>query len=183
MKTITIKGGVEYAQVKDRLKEFHKMYPKGCVHTKYLGDGVFRARVFIDDGDFYTGHSKVGTGIKAFEKAETVAVGRALAFLGIMADGAIATAEEMEEIDITNTDEYKDAIYRLESELELAERIDHQDLDWIRENYHSISDMENLWKCVDKVKEIREEKRKMDGHLKAKEINEKVQEKLDDERA
>lgn len=186
MKTIDIGRGVQYAQVKERLKVFHEKYPQGRITQSYK-DGIFQAVAVPNVKQpeiFYNGHSKVGSGSKALEKAETVAVGRALAFLGIMADGAIATAEEMEdfEIDETQTDEYKTALYALENELEQAHHIQHEELEWIRQNYKGLTTTENLWKCKNKVREVRDEKRKMDGNLTAKERNGLVEDKLNDEK-
>ena len=45
---------------------------------------------------------KVGGRQKQFEKQETIAVGRALAFAGYLASGDIATAEEMAEVVTVN---------------------------------------------------------------------------------
>ena len=105
-KTMKVQGGAEYAQVHDRIKEFRTDCPNGSIKTKpeMLDDGqlFFKATVIKDlsdessaraDGSSY-GKS---TGTKSFEKLETSAVGRALAFLGYGADGAIASSEEMED--------------------------------------------------------------------------------------
>jgi len=107
IKTISLQGK-EYAQVKDRMNEFREANPRGLIETipTLLPDNtiMFKARILKDKADETsaeaTGHS-MGTnkGLKAFEKLETIAVGRALALLGYGSDGAIASSEEMEEFE------------------------------------------------------------------------------------
>jgi hypothetical protein len=108
-KTITLTtGGVEneYARVPERIKLFREDCPNGKITTDFeLKENdvvVFTARVVKDkakpESAESMGHSmgKAG-GNKAFEKLETIAVGRALALLGYLASGEIASSEEMEE--------------------------------------------------------------------------------------
>lgn len=106
MKTKTINlQGKEYAQVKDRLKEFREANPSGLIETKpefHEDTIIFKARIVKEknspDSAEATGHSMgKNTGAKAFEKLETIAVGRALALLGYGSDGEIASGEEMQE--------------------------------------------------------------------------------------
>ena len=78
------------------------------IHTECnFKDGwvVFHASIECPKGTF-SGHAlgKVG-GEKAFEKLETIAVGRALAFAGYLASGEIASFEEMQEFDRTVSSE------------------------------------------------------------------------------
>lgn len=103
--TIDLKGK-SYATVPTRIKEFRESCPNGLIETvpTMLPDGriMFKARILKDKSDINsaegTGHSIGGTkGDKDFEKLETIAVGRALAVLGFMASGDIASSEEMEE--------------------------------------------------------------------------------------
>ena len=73
--------------------------------TTPAGSIVFTATLTLhtkNGSRIYTGHSfgKAG-GDKAFEKLETVAVGRALAFAGYTGEGDIASAEEMENVEPT----------------------------------------------------------------------------------
>lgn len=105
--TINLKGN-EYATVPQRLLEFRKQYPRSEVATKpeFQADGtlVFTAKITKDRSDdtsaTATGHSYgKNSGDKAFEKLETVAVGRALALLGYLNNGQIATTEEMQEFE------------------------------------------------------------------------------------
>lgn len=99
MKTISLKGK-SYAPVSARVEQFHKDHADGTIKTKYEfqeGYCIFKATVSFSDRSF-TGHAfgKVGTE-KAFEKLESVSVGRALAFAGYLAGGEIASYDEMEE--------------------------------------------------------------------------------------
>jgi hypothetical protein len=103
--TIDLKGKA-YATVPARIKEFREICPNGDIKTEPVmqndGSVMFTAYILKDKSDTNsasaTGHS-IGklTGDKAFEKLETIAIGRALAILGFMASGDIASSEEMEE--------------------------------------------------------------------------------------
>ena len=99
--TIEIGKGVRYAKVAARSTEFHKDNEECSVETTCEfkeGYALFCAKVTTKKGAF-TGHSLGKTGQqKAFEKLETIAVGRALAFAGYLASGDIATHEEMVDI-------------------------------------------------------------------------------------
>lgn len=109
IKTVPIKGK-NYAEVKERIKAFRKLYPEGFIRTSLISekDGVciFKAEV----GYFTETHEPIilatGTAredIKGstinktsfIENCETSAIGRALGILGIGIDTAIASAEEM----------------------------------------------------------------------------------------
>lgn len=94
--------GKDYAKVADRMRLFREDNAKATVETSFqqLQDGqmVLRAIITKDDGASSTGQAMGKlSGAKAFEKLESIAVGRALAFLGYMASGEIASSEEMEE--------------------------------------------------------------------------------------
>lgn len=97
---------IEYAKVNDRLLEFRADCPNGSISTEpqMLENGqMFFKAVVIKDLSNENLSRATGTSYgdvkndKGFEKLETLAVGRALAFLGYGADGAIASSEEMEE--------------------------------------------------------------------------------------
>lgn len=118
VQTINLKGN-EYATVPQRLKEFREKHPRSSVTTRpeIQADGtiVFTAKIVKDKGDEFsaeaTGHSYgPNKGEKAFEKLETVAVGRALALLGYLNNGQIATTEEMEEFEQYRQDNYEQAV-------------------------------------------------------------------------
>lgn len=103
-------SGGEYAKVNSRMLEFRNDNPKGKIDTnpEYIDAGdktyiQFKATIVKDKSDEAsaeaTGHARLinDDKQKTFEKCETIAVGRALAFLGYGADGEIASSEEMEE--------------------------------------------------------------------------------------
>lgn len=102
-------GDKEYRFVPDRIKQFREQNPRGGIDTNptYNADGsiTFKAVITTDNGD---PSAAVGTGTarysaeelkkpKAFEKLETISVGRALAILGYLNDGQVASTEEMQE--------------------------------------------------------------------------------------
>lgn len=104
VKTINLQGK-DYAQVSDRIKQFREDCPNGLIETKpEVKDNqiMFSARVVKDkaksESAEATGHALgENKGAKAFEKLETIAVGRALALLGYMGSGEVASSEEMQE--------------------------------------------------------------------------------------
>lgn len=117
VQTIDLKGN-KYATVPQRLKEFRETNPRASISTKPTITGdmvVFEATIKADqskpDSAEATGHSygKL-SGDKAFEKLETVATGRALALLGYLNNGQVATTEEMEEFEEYRLGQVKEAI-------------------------------------------------------------------------
>ena len=115
-------GTSEYSKVKVRVKEFRTDCPNGLIETfpTVTPDSVmFKARILKDKADptsaEATGHSFASvnekTKDKQFEKQETIAVGRALAFLGYGADGEIASSEEMEEFLADKQEKLAEAIF------------------------------------------------------------------------
>lgn len=128
LQTIDLKGK-DYATVPTRLKAFREENPRSSVTTKpSLLDGnvVFEATIIKDLADDNsaraTGHSygKL-TGDKAFEKQETIAVGRALALLGYLNDGQVATSEEMLEFEEYQTSKLEEAITAVSKATKRAE--------------------------------------------------------------
>lgn len=100
--------GKKYVLVKDRVAEFNKQHENGCIKTKLVkwknGKIIFQAKAIpnIEEPDrFFTGYAQetVGDGKinqeAALENAETSAVGRALAFMGIGIIESIASANEV----------------------------------------------------------------------------------------
>lgn len=103
MKTIKLKGK-DYVEVKERVKAFNDDFSDGSIKTELIFNSnnivAFKATVVPDIASperYYNGHS-FGTvdEVKAFEKLETVAVGRALAFMGYGIVEGIASADEMQ---------------------------------------------------------------------------------------
>jgi len=100
--TINLKGK-DYATVASRLEALHEKYPDVSVETEYdfqEGWAICKATVTISSQEkngTFNGHSMGKTDEeKAFEKLETVSVGRALANAGFLANGEVASAEEMD---------------------------------------------------------------------------------------
>jgi hypothetical protein len=106
-KAVKVKGK-DYVLVKDRVLAFLEEYPKGRIETRIERcDGnmfVVKAVVVPDVREpeiWFTGHSQavVGQGevnkTSALENAETSAVGRALAFMGIGVLDSVASADEI----------------------------------------------------------------------------------------
>ncbi len=105
----------EYAEVNQRVKAFRMLYPNGCITTEILNDidevvhdgiVVVRTSAYDDNGKL------LGTGIAMekqssstlnelnfIENAETSSCGRCLGFLGFGIDTAIASAEEMKQVE------------------------------------------------------------------------------------
>jgi hypothetical protein len=128
VKTINLQGK-EYAQVSDRIKQFREDCPNGLIETDFKqedGQIIFTARIVKDkakpESAEATGHA-LGSikGQKAFEKLETIAVGRALAMLGYMGSGEIASSDEMEEFYTYRENQIQEAIDQLEQASDLEE--------------------------------------------------------------
>lgn len=133
--TIKVQGG-EYATVPTRLKAFRESHPRADVKTEPTftenGDVIFKATIVSDVSDESspkaTGHSygKMA-GAKAFEKQETIAVGRALALLGYLNNGQIASTEEMEEFESYQAEKIVKQIEEAETVEELLELFNAMD--------------------------------------------------------
>ena len=107
-KAISIKGK-EYILVKDRVLAFNEYYPNGCIITERLSEWdmeIFKATVTPDCDKperKFTWYSKRAEDkgkmdiniTAAMENAETSAVWRALAMMGIWVIDSIASADEM----------------------------------------------------------------------------------------
>ncbi len=102
--------GKSYVLVSDRILYFNETYPNGCISTNLISEPdsqtvIVRAVVTPDaSGDGirqFTGHSQavIGQGVvnktAALENAETSAVGRALAMMGIGVIESIASVDEL----------------------------------------------------------------------------------------
>lgn len=109
MKTIELQGK-NYAPVNERIKEAHKSDKLSIITSVECFDKeklsfMFTAVVSNEKGE-YTAHSMVSIKWKKdFEKGETIAVGRALAYAGYITDGSVASYEEMKDfIEKNNND-------------------------------------------------------------------------------
>ena len=104
IKTTQIKSK-QYAEVKERVKAFRKLFPMGRIETAVidLSDAEVTVKASIYAGDLLlaTGlanENKNASSINRtsyIENCETSAVGRALGFVGIGIDAAIASADEV----------------------------------------------------------------------------------------
>lgn len=129
MKTMLLQGK-QYAQVAERIKAFREENPNGIIETvpnfKEDGQVQFSCRIMKDKANSNSGEAtgnsfgKV-TGDKSFEKLETIAVGRALAMLGYMASGEIASSDEMEEFMTYREEQLQRAIEGMQQIDSLAE--------------------------------------------------------------
>lgn len=115
-------GDKDYALVPDRIKQFREDNPRADISTAetYNPDGsiTFRATIVKDLSDKHSARatgtarytSKEMEKLKAFEKLETISVGRALAMLGYLNDGQVATTEEIEEFENYKEDKALNAL-------------------------------------------------------------------------
>lgn len=142
IQTIPLQGK-DYAQVKDRVKEFRSDNPSGLIETTPTiqpnGQILFKARI-LKDKDKQTSAESTGhalgdnTGVKAFEKLETIAVGRALAFLGYATDGEIASSDEMEEFYEYKNEKREEIISSFSEKIKSSENMD---------------DLKKVWASID----------------------------------
>lgn len=106
-KAILFKGK-KYVLVADRINYFNEIYPKGSIKTELLSTAdadmvVVKATVVPQEGQVFTGMSQAKYSdtqsfvnkTSALENAETSAVGRALAFMGIGVIDSIASVDEI----------------------------------------------------------------------------------------
>lgn len=125
-KTIAFGQVKKYARVADRLMEFRNANPNGLIETTptITGDTIiFKTRIVKDKSDTNsaeaTGHAMgENKGTKAFEKLESVSVGRALALLGYASDGEIASSEEMEEFEAYKKQKEEEMLFSSQEKLE-----------------------------------------------------------------
>lgn len=135
--------GKDYATVPARLKEFRSMNPRASISTvpKFLDDGglMFQATIIADRADdssatatgtaMYTASEMSGK--KQFEKLETISIGRALAVLGYLNNGEVATGEEMAEFEDYKEDKKATAKSLAIESLEASKTIEELKLTFI----------------------------------------------------
>lgn len=126
VKTIDLQGK-QYATVPERLKEFRELHKRALIETSHTihedGSVVFNTRILTDKSDTNSAEStgsamytaKQMQGSKAFEKLETISVGRALALLGYLNNGQVATSEEMDEFNAYQDEKIEQAVDELKS--------------------------------------------------------------------
>lgn len=125
-KAVTIKGR-KYVLVSDRVIFFNENYPEGSIKTELITQPtdkivVIKATVTPDvklSARYFTGYSQavIGEGYinktAALENAETSAVGRALALMGIGVIDSIASIDELTKA--SNTSPRSDYNYKAAS--------------------------------------------------------------------
>lgn len=138
-KVISLKGN-DYAKVSERLKRFREENPRAKITTRPEpqpdGGMIFYAEIVKDSskksaeatGTAYYPATKMKNE-KAFEKLETISVGRALSLLGYLNNGEIASSEEMEEFEDFKkqkvADQSKEFITKLKASKNLKELQDN----------------------------------------------------------
>lgn len=137
-KRIKVQGGKLYTRVVDRLTAFKEHYPvhkdsvliNTEIHTLTDSYVVFKATISWDDTIVATGHGfNAIAKEKAFEKAETVAVGRALAFFDPQYGGEseLASQEEMEKFaELTKDDGSQFPQQQTKRNTDLSENLQNQ---------------------------------------------------------
>lgn len=134
LSTINLSGN-EYAKVPTRLKAFREECPNGNIDTtqEFLPNGLVKFKTTVTKDMSNPASAKAtGTALgrvmtgerldnKAFEKHETISVGRALANLGYLISGEVASSEEME--DFLSDKELKkaDRIAKIKEEVDALE--------------------------------------------------------------
>lgn len=103
IKTINLKNK-DYAEVKERVIAFRKLFPNGCIKTdlkEYNKDEIiFTAQAYDGNDLLATGYARGKTNkFFSLEDTETSAVGRCLGFLALGIQGGIASAEEIKEVE------------------------------------------------------------------------------------
>lgn len=138
-KTIAFGAVKKYARVADRLIEFRTANPNALIETTPTvqpdGSILFKARILKDkateSSGEATGHALgENKGTKAFEKLETIAVGRALALLGYAADGEIASSEEMEEFETYKAQKLEEMLMNAQERLEACTSVEESKTAW-----------------------------------------------------
>lgn len=148
--TINLSGS-DYAKVAERLRLFRTDWPKSKTETHYEydidQDGgkqiIFTVWIWKDKADYIdvlkevkdaeiargssdangTARGPVGAKQKDFEKLESIALGRALAMLGYLASGEIASFEEMEEFHKFRDQQQAEAVEEGVKSLEAAKTL------------------------------------------------------------
>lgn len=179
-KSIKIQGK-DYVMVKDRIAYFNETYPEGCIDTQLVSDYsseliVIKARVWPDAaqlGRSFTGYSQAimgGQGVNAtaaLENAETSAVGRALAMMGIGVIDSIASGDEIHKA-TSNTMKYatekqikwiRETAFEVNDQLSM-EKDDKNGLQFVDDWIESILTVKPaqvpIWKVKDAVDKLKE---------------------------
>jgi len=136
VKTTKIGGGAEYALVPARLMQFREDNPRASIDSNSTieadGSVTFKTVIIKDQADPY---SAKGSGNaryteaemqkpKAYEKLQTISIGRALANIGYLNNGEIASSEEMEEFNAYKEQQHAEAVQQAIERLTSARTIE-----------------------------------------------------------
>ena len=188
VKTVSIKGDIQYAKVSDRLKVFWEENPNGKIDSERenLENGKIRfiARIWRDSTEVLelakagvnieiirltanatASADAVKKGDKENEKLETIAIGRALATLGYLASGEVASREEMEEFEEYKKEKAEEAVGDAVAELEEAK---------------TLTELKEIWDKLDRKMCLNETVREKKEELKKK-LGEKANRETADE--
>jgi len=139
IETIAFGSVKAYAKVQARLMEFRAENPRALIETiptiQPDGQVLFKARIVKDKADNTSAESSghalgENKGVKAFEKLETIAVGRALALLGYASDGEIASSEEMEEYEEYQQEKKQELILSMTEKLDGVKSLEELKTAW-----------------------------------------------------
>ena len=133
-KAIDFKGK-KYVLVSDRVIYFNEKYPEGSITTELISvpdadTVIVKATAKPNDKQIFTGYSQATWGegyinkTSALENAETSAVGRALAFMGI---GVIESIASIDEINKTTTKKVGRKDYQAKNAQDKADGVDPLD--------------------------------------------------------
>lgn len=149
-KAIDIKGK-SYVLVSDRVIYFNEQYPNGCIKTNIVkyedGQVTIRARVFPDmenPNRYFSGYAQEIEGTtfinktSALENAETSAVGRALAMMGI---GVIDSIASVDEINKANNRPAQKSLKPEEVTKEIYEKLTEKQREAVRNYYATKQDL------------------------------------------
>lgn len=142
-------SGNDYAKVAERIKLFREDWKDGKIETDHVtnedGSVEYSAWIWKDKSDLIElmkagitdketlrssadadGNSKgeVGKKVKDFEKLQTIAIGRALANLGYLGSGDVASFEEMEEFAKYQKEQKAEEIRKAIETLQAAKTLD-----------------------------------------------------------
>ena len=165
---------IDYARVPTRIKAFRETNPRAKITTiPTINEGsiLFMAEIITDLKDEHsaraTGHSfgllKNNSGDKAFEKLETIAVGRALAMLGYLNDGQVATTEETQDFEAYKEAKEELAIEEAKDKLKQTKNMEELKLAFvgidptIRNNKEIVKLKDELKDKLSKPKKVKKE--------------------------
>lgn len=177
LKTVNLQGK-EYAQVAERLRQFREDFPNSKILPKNTisetGDKEFTTYIWKDRATYISGDlnsaDAAGTSWgqpknpKDREKFETVSIGRALAILGYLASGEVASFEEMED-------------YYKEKEAQRVAYIQEQ-VDLL-DNAKTLEELKEIWGNTNKIEpDILAAKDKRKAELEARDNKQAPKTKL-----